>query len=150
MARSHCQPWLTLPGLNSCTQTQPRQHCHRADANGRLLQMQSSQLIKAQILMRHGPIQAALGKLHHPRKLRHSHTSLWGITLLLPPFSRVGGNLHCLISAVYHGQSWLSYPEAKAALLLSKELPAFPPGQDGCACFPMLLSMGNTQIKACS
>lgn len=39
---------------------------------------------------------------------------------------------------------------AKAALLLSKDLPASPPGLHGCACSPFLLSTGSTQIRASS
>lgn len=97
--------------------------------------------------MRHGPRQAALCKLHHPRKLCLSHPSLWGIIFLLPPFSGAGGNLHCLASAVYSGQSWLGYPRAKAALLLSKDLPASPPGQDRCACFPFLCQWAAPKLE---
>lgn len=42
------------------------------------------------------------------------------------------------------------YAGAKAALLLSRDLPASPPGLQGCSCFPFLLSTGSIQSRACS
>lgn len=71
------------------------------------------QPIKAHILMSNVSRKAAPCKLHHPRKLCCSHASLWGIILLLPPFSRAGGNLHCLLSALYRCQTWLTMQEQR-------------------------------------
>lgn len=52
--------------------------------------------------------------------------------------------MHCL------PLSSLPLSGAKAALLLSKDLPGSPPGLHRCACFPFLLSTASTQIRACS
>lgn len=87
----------------------------------------ASQLIKAHIFMSHVSRKAAPCKLHHLRKLCCSHASLWGIILLLPPFSRAGGNLHCLLSAVYHWQTWLMLQEQRQ-LFAEQGSPCVPPG----------------------
>lgn len=106
----------------------------------------ASQLIKAHIFMSHVSRKAAPCKLHHLRKLCCSHASLWGIILLLPPFSRAGGNLHCLLSAVYHWQTWLMLQEQRQ-LFAEQGSPCVPPGLHGCACFPFLLPQAASKSE---
>lgn len=111
-SHSHCQPWVTLGGLKSqspdmATSAVPQSRPQVQDL------ADDSQLIKAHILMSHVSREAAPCRLHHPRKLCCSHGLLWDIILLLPPFSRAGGNLHCFLSAVYHCQTWLTLQEQR-------------------------------------
>lgn len=73
-----CQPLgPQLPHPHAATSALPQ-----GRPNGELWWMSSPQLIRVWILMRHGPRQAVLCKLQHPRKSCCSHTSCWGRILL--------------------------------------------------------------------
>lgn len=144
MVTSHSQSWVTLPGLNSqhpnmATSAVPQSRPQVQDL------VDASQLIKALIFMSHISRNAALCKLHHPRKLCCSHASLWGI-ILLPPFSRAGGN--CTASSQqFTTVSLGSQHRSKGSSAAEQGSPCLPPGLHGCARFPFLLPQAASKSE---
>lgn len=128
----------------------PHQRCPRADPNSKLWRMRSSWLIKAQNLMRRGPRQTVLCKLHHlrdtvpfPRMPLRRNSSFH-----LSP----GQEVMCTASSQQFTMVRAgSLPRSKGSFSAEQGSLCLPaPGQDGCGFFPFLLSMGSTQVKACS